>query len=824
MRVPLSWLREYVDLPAGTSARGVAERLTAAGLKVESVEEHGSDLTGPLVIGQVVAYEEEQHSNGKTIRWCQVDVGEPEPRGIVCGARNFATGDRVVVALPGATLPGGFAITARRTYGHVSDGMICSSRELGIGDDHTGILVLPGAPEPGTEAAGFLGLTDQVLDIAVTPDRGYALSIRGIAREVATAYDSMLRDPADLPVPEADRAGYPVRVDDPERCDRFVARTVTGLDPKARSPLWLQTRLVRSGMRPVFLAVDVTNYVMLETGQPLHAYDRARLAGPIGVRRATAGERLHTLDGQLRELDPDDLLIVDDSGPIGVAGVMGGASTEISADTTDVVLEAAHFAPATVARSARRHKLPSEASRRFERGVDPGLPAVAAERAVRLLLEMGGATAEPGSTDVDLRAPTPAIALPLDLPTRLGGREFLPDVVVQRLEQVGCAVDVDGEVAAVVPPSWRPDLTQAYDLLEEVYRLEGYDTLPSVLPIAPAGRGHSAEQRLRRRVANALAGGGYVEVPAYPFVGSDAWEALGLPEGDDRRRAVRLANPLSDEEPYLRTTLLPGLLATLRRNLGRGASDVAVFETGLVFLPPEGGRVAAPRLGVDRRPTPEELAAVEAALPRQPRRLAVALAGQWSAPGWWGPGRPATWADAIEAVRTAARACGVQVTTRRAERAPWHPGRCAEVALGAVVIGHAGELHPKVLERLGLPPRTCAAEVDLDALVAAAPAVVPAPRLSNFPVAKEDVALVVAEDVPAADVEAALRLGAGDLLESLRLFDVYTGAQVGEGQRSLAYALRFRAPDRTLTVEEASAARDAAVAEAARRTGAVLRS
>lgn len=831
MRVPLSWVRDYVTLPPAESVAQVAERLTDLGLKVEGIERHGAELSGQLVVGRVVDFAEETHSNGKTIRWCQVDVGEPAPRGIVCGARNFAVDDAVAVALPGAVLPGGSAITARRAYGHLSDGMICSARELGLGEDHTSILVLPPGQLVGADAAELLGVRDDVLDVAVTPDRGYALSMRGVARELSTAYGVALRDPADLAPPPAGAGGYPVWVAEPERCDRFVARVVTGLDATARSPLWLQTRLVRAGMRPVFLAVDVSNYVMLETGQPLHTYDRAALAGAIGVRLATEGESLRTLDEQVRRMHADDLLIVDDSGPIGMAGVMGGASAEISAGTADVVIEAAHFAPATVARSARRHRLPSEASRRFERGVDPGLPPAAAERAAQLLVELGGAVAEAGATDVDTRPARPVIRLPLDLPTRLGGREYPADTVRRRLAEVGCAIAVsDGAAggtsdgtADVTPPSWRPDLEQPYDLLEEIYRLEGYSTIPSTLPIAPAGRGLTAGQRLRRRVGQALAGAGFVESPAYPFVGEAAWDALGVPPDNPRRVAPRLANPVSDEEPYLRTSLLPGLLTTLRRNAGRGQTDLALFETGLVFLPRAGAPATAPRLRVDRRPDAAELALLDAALPEQPRRLAVALAGDWSPPGWWGAGRAVTWADAVEAVRTAARAVGVEVDVRSGELSPWHPGRCAEVLLGARVIGHAGELHPAALERFGLPPRTVAAEVDLDALLAAAPEVVPAPRFSTYPVAKEDVALSVEASVPAAEVEAALRAGAGPLLESLRLFDVYTGEQVGAGRKSLAYALRFRAADRTLTLEDVSAARDAAVAEAGRRVGAVLR-
>ncbi|MDP9407368.1 MAG: phenylalanine--tRNA ligase subunit beta, partial [Actinomycetota bacterium] len=517
MRVPLSWLREAVDVPAGETAREVARRLTRAGFVVEGVETAGGVVSGPVVTGRVLEFADEPQKNGKTIRWCQVAVDEGEPRGIVCGAANFAPGDVVVVALPGSVLPGDFAISARKTYGHVSDGMICSSRELGVGDEHDGILVLPEGTPVGQPAPDLLGLADEVLDVAVTPDRGYALSVRGLARELATAYDVPFRDPAALVPQPGPGENWPVRVDDPSGCTRFVTRVVTGLDATAPSPLWLSSRLRAAGMRPIGLAVDVTNYVMLELGQPIHGYDRDRLTGEVVVRRARAGERLRTLDGAERALDPEDLLITDGSGPIGIAGVMGGGSTEMSATTTSVVVEAAHFDPVSIARSARRHKLPSEASRRFERDVDPKLAPVAAQRAVDLLVELGGATAEPGATEVGTPREPRTVPLPASRVTRTAGREVPVDVVRRRLEQVGCSVVTGaaggGDVLLVTPPSWRPDLRDPADLDEEVLRLEGYESIPSRVPQAPAGRGLTAAQRARREVTRALAAAGLVETP-----------------------------------------------------------------------------------------------------------------------------------------------------------------------------------------------------------------------------------------------------------------------------------------------------------------------
>ncbi|MFE7572273.1 phenylalanine--tRNA ligase subunit beta [Streptomyces sp. NPDC057539] len=843
MRVPLSWLREYVDLPATETGRDVQAKLVAAGLEVETVEQLGAGLKGPLVVGKVLTIEELEGFK-KPIRFCTVDVGTAngtgEPQEIVCGARNFSVGDKVVVVLPGAVLPGDFAIAARKTYGKTSHGMICSGDELGMGSGsgwgEGGIIVLPPEHEAGTDAIALLELVDEVLDIAVTPDRGYCLSLRGVARETAIAYGLALRDPALLDVPAPNSYGHAVRIADPRGCDRFTARTVTGLDPEAHSPIWLRRRLQKAGMRPISLAVDITNYVMLELGQPLHAYDRSRLEGAIGVRRAQAGEKITTLDGVQRVLDAQDLVITDDRGPIGLAGVMGGADTEIAdtathpetgelQGTTDVVIEAAHFDPISIARTARRHKLASEASKRFERGVDPQAAAAAAQRTVDLLVLLAGGSAGAGVTEIVAPSAPGTITMPADHPDRVAGVEYGREIVVRRLQQIGCDVHGQDELVVTVP-SWRPDLGAPNDLAEEVIRLEGYENLPSTLPTPPSGRGLTERQRLHRRVGRALAGAGFVEALNYPFLGDAALDALGLPADDDRRRTVTLVNPLSDEEPALRTTLLPGLLTALRRNDGRGSHDLALFETGLVFRH-TGHETVPARLPVDRRPTDEEVAALDAALPRQPRHAAVVLAGAREQAGWWGKGRPADWADAVEAARTVAREAGAELTVRSGQYEPWHPGRCA--ALFAAVdgeetlLGHAGELHPRVVKALGLPERTCAMEIDLDLLERAGTGVSRAPRISTYPVATQDVALVVTSEVPAAEVERALREGAGELLESLRLFDVFTGEQIGEGHKSLAYALRFRATDRTLTVDEATAARDAAVSLAAERTGAVLR-
>ena len=827
MRIPVSWLRDHVALPEGCAAPTVAQIADAfvqAGLEVEAVHQLGP-VSGPLVVGRVQEIEE-LTGFAKPIRYCLIDDGEPAPRGVICGATNFAVGDLVVLARPGTVLPGNFAIAARTAYGRTSDGMICSAAELRIGDDHTGIVVLPAdAAAPGDSAVEVLGLDDAVIELAITPDRGYCLSARGLARELAIAFDVDYVDPGLREVPQTHAAGWPVRVEDQHGCRRFLIRQVSGLDASAESPWWMRRRLQLAGMRPISLAVDVTNYVMLELGQPMHAFDASKVDGDLVVRRATEGEKLTTLDGVCRELDPDDMVIYDSTGPVSLAAVMGGESTEIGPQTTSLLLEAAIWDPASVARTARRHKLPSEAARRFERGVDPALPPVAAELAATLLTRYGGGEILPGRTDVGISAKLVSVVMPIDLPDRVAGRTYERGATVHRLSQIGCAVQVGGDdgttTLTVAAPSWRPDLTQPADLVEEVLRLEGYDTIPSELPPAPPGRGLTTTQRRRRAISRALAGAGYVEVLPSPFVSASTWDALGLPEVDPRRRTVRLLNPLESDRDELATTLLPGLLEALVRNVARGQRDVALYGMAQV-VQPQTNAAAMPDPGVLGRPSDAEVAALIGALPAQPLHVGTVLAGQWERPGWWGPGRSVTWADAVQAAFLVGHVAGVEFAVRAVAKPPWHPGRCAQLQVDGQPVGFAGELHPAVVEALGLPPRTCAMELDVDALPLTDRH--PAPVVSPYPPVLQDIALVVDAAVPAAELTATLRRGAGELLEDVRLFDVYTGDQIGVGKRSLAFALRFRAPDRTLTAAEATAARDAAVTAAVETHGATLRS
>ena len=828
MRAPVSWLREHAALPADLTGRQLSDALVRAGLEVESVDEVGGDVQGPVVVGRVLELAPEEHSNGKTINWCSVDVGEPEPRGIVCGAHNFAAGDLVVVALPGARLPGDFDIAARKTYGHVSDGMICSAAELGLGDDHSGIIVLradAGEPEPtpGQDARPVLHLEDEVLDIAVTPDRGYCLSVRGLAREAAQATGTAFTDPVDRPVPSPRTDGYPVAIES-DACTVFTALTVDGLDPSRPSPRWLTRRVQLAGMRSISLVVDVANYVMLLTGQPLHTYDAASLTGTVVARQATRGEKLRTLDDSVRALDEADLVIADDSGPIGIAGVMGGAATEVRSTTTSVVIEAAAFDALTLARTSRRHKLSSEASRRYERGVDPAAGYAAAHVAAGLLVRLGGGTLRAEETVVGTVPVPPTTRLDVGLPARILGTPVARAQVEELVAAVGATVQDDASGSlTVLPPTWRPDLRDPYDFVEEVGRLVGYENITPVVPLAPPGRGLTRSQRDRRAVTARLATVGAVEVLNFPFVSSGELDRLGLPADDRRRRLNLLANPLSDTQPALRTTLLPGLFGAVTRNTSRGLDDLAIFETGAVFfasVPP----AVAPRPPVDRRPDEQALRAMDDALGDQPRMLAGVLTGDWVRAGWRGPAQPASWTQAVALAEEAAAAVGTSLDRHPAERAPWHPGRCAELRLTQtdVVVGHAGELHPTVCAAYGLPPRTSALELELDVLLAGAPDRGEVAPLSSFPVAKEDVALVVDESVLAEDVAVALRRGGGELLESLELFDVFLGPQIGEGRKSLAYALRFRAFGRTLAAAEVNAARDAAVAATA-ELGAVQR-
>jgi len=829
MRIPISWLREFVDVPSDVTFEQVHEALVKVGFEEEDV--HSFDVTGPVVVGKVLEFVPEPQANGKTINWVQVDVGEDAPRGIVCGAHNFAVGDKVVVTLPGAVLPGPFPIAARKTYGHVSDGMMASTRELGLGDEHDGILLLKNLgldPEVGTDAIPLLGLDDFAVEINVTPDRGYAFSIRGVAREYAHSTGAVFRDPAAAVTPVA-VSGFPVTIRDeaPVRgrvgASVFMTRAVKGIDPSRPTPSWMVSRLALAGIRSISLVVDISNYVMLELGQPNHTYDLDKLNGGFTIRRATAGEKFETLDGQVRTLSPEDLLIDDESGPVGLAGVMGGASTEISDSTTNVLIEAAIWDPTTIARTARRHKLWSEAARRYERGVDPQVAAPGVARVVQLLEELGGGTADSLGTVLDNSVAPSPIELPADYVSRIIGTEFTAEEITGSLAEIGTTLVATDNGWSVTPPTWRPDLTDRATLAEEVARIVGYDRIPSVLPVAPPGRGLTREQRLRRLASSSLAAGGLTEVLAYPFVSQASNDLFGSPVAGGVP-AIKLANALDAEAAWMRTSLLPGLIAIARRNLSRGLTDLALFEVGTVFVPVAGQAYGSGPLPVgDARPSDEVLDGLRASIPPQPWHVGALFLGDAVAKQ---PGQPALssgLADAIGAAKHLSAVLASPITVVTGSHQALHPGRTAELRSGDRVIGYAGELLPALAAELDLPRVVAVLELDLDALVALSITDVATTPILALPAATQDLSLVVANEVRAGDLLALLVEGAGDLLEHVTLVDDYRGPGVPEGSKSLTFALRFRAADRTLTQAEATEAKNAAVALAASRVGAVLR-
>lgn len=821
MKVPLSWLAEYVELPKEASPHDVMEQLVRVGLEEESAI--GGEITGPVVVGKVLEFVEEEQSNGKTIRWCQVQVG-PKPedvRGIVCGARNFEVGDKVVVTLPGAVLPGGFEIAARKTYGHISDGMIASAKELSLSDDHDGILRLATLgldPQLGSDALELLGLNEAAAEVNVTPDRGYCFSIRGIAREYSHATEAKFTDPASQVTP-AKVSGFDLKVADSAPihgtagCSNFLLVGVEGIDATSPTPSWMANRLKLAGMRSISIAVDITNYVMLEMGQPLHAYDLDRLTGGIEVRRAKKGEKITTLDDKERILHEEDLLITDESGPIGIAGVMGGASTEVSDATTKILLEAAIFDPISIARSARRHKLPSEASRRFERGVDHKVSAYAAARAAQLLVELAGGKLSGLGAEHVTESAAVKISMDAGFPSALVGYEYQEKEVVAALEMIGCKVSGKGSLEVEVP-SWRPDLRHKTDLAEEVARLVGYDKIPATIPVAPPGRGLTRKQQLRRKVLGTLVGGGFVEVLNYPFYSPEqnSWFSSS--------KAIELENPIQSEAGQLRKELLPGLLQAASRNVSRANSNLAIIEEGSAFM---SGGTAVTSLPVgNERPSDKVLESLNASIPSQPRKLSGVVFGDWVPQQPGQASIEAGYQQAISALFSALGSIGVDAALTQSEVMGLHPGRGAKVIVSGKEVGIVGELHPDIADELHLPGRVGVFEVDLSAIYDLAPELITASEIGVMPAATQDLSLVVGLDVSAADLVETIEEGAGELLESISLVDDWRSETLGQ-KKSLTFSMVFRAKDKTLTAAEATAAKEAAVQLAAERHGAELR-
>jgi phenylalanyl-tRNA synthetase beta chain len=811
MRVPLSWLAEHVDVTV--SATALADKLTFAGVEIETVDRVGEDLAG-ILTARVL--EVRDHPNADRLVLVRIDVGGDD-RLVVCGARNFAPGDIVPWAAPGAKLPGGVDVGRRQVRGEWSDGMLASARELGVFDDHSGILVLPPDTRVGADLVEAVGLRDAVLDVKSAPNRGDTLSMRGIAREVAVLLGTELK-PLDLTVPEA---GPPVgglasvEVEDAEGCPLYVARVVEGLDAARPAPLWMARRLYLYGQRPLGAVVDVTNYLLLDQGQPLHAFDLDRVPGQrIVVRRAAEGETLRTLDGRDRRLTADDTLITSGERALALAGIMGGEDTEVRQDTTRVLIESAHFPPATVRRTMRRLGMSTEGGQRWARGVDPAGAEPVCDQAAALMAQLAGGTVAAGR----LRAgpgvgERPAIRLDWGRSAARLGAPADPEFAAAHLRSVGCRTEVpDDRTVVAVPPSWRFDIELWADLEEEVARRWGYDQIPATLPGATGGR-LTDQQRLRRQARQLLAGMGVTEAQTYPFLSQATLDQLGLDPDDPRRRTLRLVNPLSEEAPELRTTLLPGLADVARRNLARGLAGVAVYELGAVFLP--AGRDA-------ERPGRGGLG--DEGLPDEPLTLGLLLAGQRQRGRFDDPTAAYDFADIKGVVEGLVAGLGVGGVGYRAEGPPpYHPGRCAGVFLGQRAVGLLGQLHPRVAADLELPAATFAAELELAALLAAVPTMRPAPTPSPYPELSFDVAFLVPPGVAASGLEAVLREAGRELLTRLTLFDAYEGPPLPPGHRNLAYRVALQAPDRTLTDADGALVRDRMAALAAERVRATLR-
>lgn len=795
MRAVWSWLRDLVDLPAGVGPADAAAALTGAGLEVEETIELGGDLSG-VVVAQVVR--RRPHPNADKLTLVEViDRDGGAAVEVVCGAPNVPDpGGRVLWARPGATLPGGVRIDARAVRGVQSAGMLCSERELGIGDDHDGIVVLRGrdADVPlGQDVRDALGLRDVVFDVGVPANRPDCNGHLGLARELAALCGGRLRDVdvdlgavTDAAVRVADRVA--VSIEDPDRCARYTARLIDGLTV-GPSPRWLRRRLEAVGVRPINNLVDVTNYVMFELGQPLHAFDLRRIAGGrIVVRRARDGERMTTLDDVDRALTADDLVICDANGPVALAGVMGGADSEVRDDTRSVLLESAHFEPTGIRRTARRLNLHSESSHRFERGVDPNGVDRASARAAKLLAELGGGRVAAGVVDVYPRPAAPVrVAIRPARAAQLTGVDLTAADVRRSLDAIGLPVVRDaGDRLEVEVPTFRPDVTREVDLIEEVLRLYGFDKVPATLPrdaIAPRGQRDPREPRARA----ALVAAGLDECVCYAFASPERIAEFRFPADDPRAAPIAIRNPLRADHAALRTTLLPNLLAAVARNLARGNHDVRLFEVGHVFLPADG------------EPLPEER-----------RTAAGVLTGRRA--GWLQPGEPLDFFDvkgAVERLLHAVAGGDVAAAARyeaASDLAYLHPGASARVVLpDGTAAGVVGEVHPDLRDRYDLSAPCFAFEIDLDALPPAGP--VQMQPLPRFPAITRDVSFFVAADVPASRVEAVIRAEPEPLLEQVSVLEDYRDPQrVPAGQKGMLWSLTYRAPDRTLTDAEVDAA------------------
>ena len=818
MKIPLSWLKEYVTLPAKITSEQISQAFVKVGFEIESIEEQGADLKGPLVVGKVLSIEElSEHK--KPIRFVGLDVGEKKTRYVICGARNFKVNDLVVVALPGALLPGDFKISARETYGKISDGMICSAKEIGISDEHAGIIVLQEG-KIGQDAIALLDVRDVIFDVSVNPDRGYAMSVRGLARELAGSLQVKYVDPADPKIAKkfgknSNPKAVSVKIEDKSGADQIYIRTLDQVNVKKSTPLWMQRRIEKCGMRSISLAVDITNYVMLELGQPLHAFDAQYIMGGLRVVRAGKFTKLTTLDKVDRKLDPDNLLIADAKTPLALAGTMGGLTSEVSNATTKIALEAAHFDPLSISRNSRSHNLSSEASRRMERNTDPALAEIASARATQLLIDLADAkyvgTSQAGSPIKNRKVKISQTQI-----SKYLGFPYTAKQVKSALLLIGCKVAGSGDLLTVEVPTWRPDLINFADFAEEIARLNSYDLIPATLPTGKDGARLNDMQYRKRAVAISLANQGFTEVINYPFVSQEMVDLLGFT--GDRAKSFKIANPMSEEFPLLRTHLLPGLLTTAVRNIGRGSKNLAIFEIGTIFRNTTPlGKAVNP--GISKRPSEKVIKDIYDGVPKQMLFVGAVVTGETILSDWQGSGSKFNWSDAIAKAQEIIESTGNDYEIFSSDLAPWHPGRCAELRVNGKPVAHAGELHPRVITALNLPERSCAFAVILSELPSAG--VTKAPAIWSFPAVVQDVALVVESKISAADLTAAIKQGAGPLLESIVLFDRYD--QMAGNKVSLAFTLTFRASDRTLTSDEVALYRDQAIAQAAKSVGAVLR-
>ncbi|HEU4392160.1 MAG TPA: phenylalanine--tRNA ligase subunit beta [Solirubrobacterales bacterium] len=817
--MPYSWLREYCD--PGVAVEEIAERLVMTGTEVERIGGVGPPSGDGFVVGKVISAE--QHPNADRLRVCKVDSGDGE-RTIVCGAPNVAAGQTVAVALPGATMPNGEKLRQAKLRRVVSEGMVLSVSELELGEDADGILVLEDGPAAGTPLAEVLPIAEPVLELEVTPNRVDCLGIWGVAREVhAISAAPLAAEPwSEDAVAEGagDVSDYAsVEVEAPELCPRFTARVFTDLEV-GPSPLWLQARLSAAGQRPINNVVDITNYVMLLTAQPLHAFDLDEVPnGALTVRVASAGEKMTTLDGVERSFDAETVLVCDENGASGIAGIMGGQSSEVSAGTTRVLLEVANWDGTNVLRTSRLLGLRSEASSRFEKQLHPALCMRAQRIASRLLVELCGAKLVPGTLDVAAEPPAPP-----SIGLRAARVEGLLGMAVPQadqsayLERLGFGVEPDGDDLRVeVPPDRHHDVTREVDLIEEVGRVHGFDRhLPTTLPaVAEKVGGLSREQQLRRRAEDVLRDLGLDQVVGWSFTDPGEGGRLRLPEGDPRAEPVLLANPLSEDQSAMRTSLLGSLLDVASRNLAHDADAVALFESGQVYLnlPPmgrnathiEGNRPVDPLAGV--------FVGERAAPFGEPHRLAALASGALVERSWRGGGEPADYFSLKAVLEALAGQLGVGLSFEAAPEPFLHPGRAAAISIAGVPIGWIGEVHPLVCREWDVEA-AAGFEIATAALVGAATVGEEAfEDVTTYPAVHQDIAVVVPADVTAVAVHDAVLEGGGELLRSARAFDLYEGEQLGAGRKSLALRLEFRAADRTLTDEEVAGLRDSIVAE-----------